>query len=203
MTITQRLANAHIKGEIVADLPDKTDQRGNRFGLSELVFIKDFGNRPNLPFRGALNDRTKKEIAVLIARERGCNVEVERSQSQRCETIPATLAPKPDWPLLSGNRRPNSVATLGPDLSCRLPGITTCFRDTAEAERLVGPAGYIGVSIRPSSTASQPWLRPKLNMVACAISVFCACCHNAPAGWSSISNSPGSATAASVPSKGR
>ena len=76
-------------------------------------------------------------------------------QSQRCETMPARLAPTPELPVLSGSSTPNSVATLGPVLSCRLPGTSTCLRNAPAAVRLVGPVGESGVWPWPSKTASQ------------------------------------------------
>jgi hypothetical protein len=72
-------------------------------------------------------------------------------QFQRCETMPARLAPTPELPLLSGSSTPNSVATLGPLLSCRLPGRRTCLRNAPAAVRLVGPDDESGTWPRPSS----------------------------------------------------
>jgi hypothetical protein len=79
---------------------------------------------------------------MVVSGESGLRVEVD------CAPVPALrdkLAPTPELPVLSGRRTPNSVATLGPDLFCRLPGTSTCFRNAPAAARLVGPGGESGV----------------------------------------------------------
>src|SRR6516164_4850153 len=117
--------------------------------------------------------------------------------------MPSILAPKPLSPILSGNNTPNSVAMLGPGRSWKAPSRKTYFRKAPAAARLVGPDGVRGVWASPSNTASQSLTMPKLRTVAGAISVFSPSLLITPAGWNSISTSPGSATAASVPSNGR
>src|SRR5262249_61331322 len=81
-------------------------------------------------------------------------------QPHRCDTMPAKLAPNPEFPRLFGSSTPNSVAILGPILSCRLPSRNTVLREKAAACRLEGPDGESGVWIWPSSTASQFLAKP-------------------------------------------
>jgi len=59
-------------------------------------------------------------------------------QSQRCEMMPAQLAPKWESPAVSGQSTPNSVAMLGPDLSCSTPGRTTYFTNVPASVRFGG-----------------------------------------------------------------
>mgnify|MGYP003693571597 CR=1 FL=1 len=53
----------------------------------------------------------------------------------------AQLAPKPESPPVSGRSTPNSVAMLGPDLSCRLPCLRTFFSKTRSIVENGGPRG--------------------------------------------------------------
>src|SRR4051812_29768508 len=79
----------------------------------------------------------------------------------------------------------------------------TPFRNAPAADKLEGPSGESGICLTPSRTASHPSNKPKFKRVAGAIRVVPDSSRRPPAGWSSTSIFPESATAASVPSKGR
>ena len=202
-SIQDRMAHCDIDGEILVDLPDQSDEAGHRFKLPEFLLIEDFANGSHRPFSWTLDDGAQEDIAMVLTRKRGAVFRWTEPQSQRCDTIQAALAPKPEAPTLSGRSTPNSVATLGPGLSWRLPGLTTPFRNAPAADRLEGPDAERGVSTRPSRTPSHLSVRPKLKRVAGAISVVPESSCKRPAGCNSTSIFPGSATAASVPSNGR
>src|SRR5215831_5420341 len=88
------------------------------------------------------------------ARDRARGVDLVLVE-ERCDTMPAKLAPTRLLPSLSGRSRPNSVAMLGPALSCSTPSRSTCLRNAPLAARTEGPDGENGVSSWPSRTSSQ------------------------------------------------
>src|SRR5262249_54154616 len=83
--------------------------------------------------------------------------------------MPAQLTPKFELPVVSGKSTPNSVAMLGPGLSCKAPGRSTYFKRAPASTRLGGSDDDRGVERRPSKTASKFLLRPKLSTTSGAI----------------------------------
>src|SRR6516165_1417594 len=73
------MANGHIKGELVADLPDQSDQPRNRLFHAELFLIKKLRHRPHLPLEWTFNDGTDKNIGMMVSRQRSFDIEMDRS----------------------------------------------------------------------------------------------------------------------------
>ena len=67
-------------------------------------------------------------------------------QSYRCDRMLAQLNPRPGSRLIPGSSGPNSVAMLGPDLSCKTPGASTYFKKTPALVKRLGPNGDTAVS---------------------------------------------------------
>src|SRR5215467_6722230 len=78
MPIHDGMAKSHVKAEVILHLPDRADQSGYRSRLTDLLFVKEFGDRSYLPFRGPFNDAAHKEVSVIVAGELGDNVGVYR-----------------------------------------------------------------------------------------------------------------------------
>src|SRR5262249_53502662 len=64
--------------------------------------------------------------------------------------MPAQLTPKSELPVVSGKSTPNSVAMLGPGLSCNAPGRSTYFKRAPASTRLGGSDDDRGVEGRPT-----------------------------------------------------
>ena len=70
---------ATSKESFVADLPDHANKPGNGLLETEFLLIKDLRDRPDLPLRWAFDDAADKNIGVVVSRQRGFCVEVNRS----------------------------------------------------------------------------------------------------------------------------
>jgi hypothetical protein len=79
MAVRQRVAHGDVEGELVADLPDQTDQTGNGFLLAEFLLVKDFRDRPHLPFRWPFDDGADKDIGAMVPGQRSLGIEMDRS----------------------------------------------------------------------------------------------------------------------------
>src|ERR1700732_1713899 len=79
MPIHDGMAKAHVEAEVILPLPDRTDQAGSGSRLSDFLFVKELRDRPYLPFRGPLDDAPQEEVGVLVARELGNDIGVNRS----------------------------------------------------------------------------------------------------------------------------
>src|SRR5258707_12307741 len=79
MAVGQRVPKGDVEAEFVADLPDQTDQPRDGLFLSEYPLVKDFRNRPHLPFRWAFDDAADENIGVMVSRQRSLSIEVNRS----------------------------------------------------------------------------------------------------------------------------
>src|SRR6266478_5342450 len=77
-SLITRMVIAHIEAEIVLHVPDRTDQARYGSRLSDLLFVKELGDRPHLPLRGPLDDATQEEVGAAVTREFGDNVGVHR-----------------------------------------------------------------------------------------------------------------------------
>jgi hypothetical protein len=97
---------------------------------------------------------------VMISGESRLGIQVDGAPFPSLRNDAGKTCADADPPVLSGMRTPNSVATLGPVLSCRLPGTRMCLRNAPAVVRLVGPEGDRGVWPCPSNTASHPSLNP-------------------------------------------
>src|SRR3954451_18381535 len=79
MAVSQCVAKSDVERELVTDLPDQTNQPGNRLLETEFLLVKDFRDRPYHPFRWPFDDAADKNIGMMISRERGLRIEVNRS----------------------------------------------------------------------------------------------------------------------------
>jgi hypothetical protein len=140
---TRAWRKTHIEGEIVTYLPDGCERCRKRLFLTEDTIGVHLENWPDRPLVWAFNDDVEKQFAVLVGRESRRDIE----KPHRCDAMPVQLNPTPDAPI-SGSSSPNSVAILGPGLSCRTPGWIT-YLWKAPLGTLVGPA--------PSGAGTSPW----------------------------------------------
>src|SRR5262249_8543669 len=106
MVADTRPAQSEIDGDIVLHLPYPPDQGGTSLKQGDIAFIKKFGDRPNCPVMGTLDDRVEKVIGMLLAGERNLSVEVDRSPVPALEAIALRTAPVPRSSLIPGNRTP-------------------------------------------------------------------------------------------------
>jgi hypothetical protein len=83
MTVGQRVAKGDIEGEFVVDLPDQSDQPGDRLFQAELFLIKELRDRPHLPLDWAFQDGSNKNIGMMLSRQQGFDIEMD------CSPIPA------------------------------------------------------------------------------------------------------------------
>ena len=95
MAVGQRVTIRDVERELVANLPDKSDQPRNRLFDAELLLIKHLRDRPHFPLEWTFNDGTDKNIGMVMSRKQSFDIEMDRSPSARCETIPAQRAPTP------------------------------------------------------------------------------------------------------------
>src|SRR6266566_4183552 len=101
MTVRESVAHADIEGQVLAHLPDQSDEAGHGFRFAELLLVKNLCDGAHRPLRRPFDDDAGEEISAMLT-------------GQRCDTMPARLAPNWEFPWLSGSSTPNSVATLGP-----------------------------------------------------------------------------------------
>jgi hypothetical protein len=78
MAVRERVTEPDIETEVVADLPNKTDQSGYCFRFAKLVFVKELCDWPDRPIYWSLDDAAKKHIGVMVAGERGLSIQVDR-----------------------------------------------------------------------------------------------------------------------------
>src|SRR5947208_13944119 len=71
VAIRDRVANADIERQIVADLPDQPHEAGDGFRFPELLLVENLSHRPHSPFRGTLDDRANTEIGMVVPAEQG------------------------------------------------------------------------------------------------------------------------------------
>src|SRR5262249_61726032 len=77
--IGKRVAKGDIEGELIADLPDQSDQPRNRLFHAELFLIKKLRDRPHLPLEWTFKDSTDKNIAMMVSRQRRLDIKMDRS----------------------------------------------------------------------------------------------------------------------------
>src|SRR5476649_454324 len=75
----QSMAKPDIETQVVADLPDRSDQARNCVRLSKFFLVEHFRHRSHLPFRRPFHDDSSEDIAMLFARKRGGGVEMNRT----------------------------------------------------------------------------------------------------------------------------
>src|SRR6266566_320149 len=79
MTVGERMAEGDIEGELVVNSPDQSDEPGDRLFEAELFLIKELRNRPYLPLEWAFNDGANKNIGMMLSRQQGFDIEMNRS----------------------------------------------------------------------------------------------------------------------------
>src|SRR5262249_29198251 len=79
MAVRHRVAEPEVERQVIADLPDQAHQARYGFCLPELPLVENLGHRPHGPFRGTLDDRADKEIAMVLAGERRGYIQVDGS----------------------------------------------------------------------------------------------------------------------------
>src|SRR5262249_55160484 len=77
------MAQANVKGKVLADLPDQTDEAGQGFRLAKFLLIEKLGDRAYRPFRWPFDDHASEEIGVMLTGEFGNAVQVN------CSPVPA------------------------------------------------------------------------------------------------------------------
>ena len=73
------LAKSEVKRKIVADLPNRSRQNRERFRRIEFPLVVDLGDGADCPIIRPFEDGSNEEVAAVFARERGAEVEVDRS----------------------------------------------------------------------------------------------------------------------------
>src|SRR5215831_12098215 len=77
------MAKGDIEGELVANLPDQSDQTGDGLFHTELLLIKKLRDRTHLPLDWAFKDGADKNIGMMVSRQQGFDIEMD------CSPIPA------------------------------------------------------------------------------------------------------------------
>src|SRR5215813_6052711 len=70
------MAQANVKGQVLADLPDQTDEAGQGFRLAKFLFIEKLGDRAHRPLRWPFDDHASEEIGAMLTGELRDAVEV-------------------------------------------------------------------------------------------------------------------------------
>ena len=137
MVTDARAPHGEVDRDIVLNLPDRPDE--GRAGLkpADIALIEEFGDRPHGPVARTLNDGVEKVIGMLLPGERNLSIEVYRSPIPSLREDPGKACPGAMLVIDPGNRTPNSVATLGPGFSWRLPSRRTPLRSASLSTRLV------------------------------------------------------------------
>ena len=73
------MANGHVEGQVIASLPDQTEQARYCVRLICLVFVEDFGDRTHGPLGRPLDDHPGKNVAVVLAGQRRGDIEVNHA----------------------------------------------------------------------------------------------------------------------------
>src|SRR5262249_42335040 len=79
MAAGERLTETDVEAELVVNLPDRPDQTRDRAGHADLVLYEELGDRSHLPLDRSFDDRAEEEVGVVIARQRGLAVEIDRA----------------------------------------------------------------------------------------------------------------------------
>src|SRR5258708_34707000 len=77
MAIRERMTEPDIEAQIVANSPNETDQTRYRFRFAKFAFVEDLGDRPDRPFRRALDDAANKNIAMMFAGQRHLTIQLD------------------------------------------------------------------------------------------------------------------------------
>src|SRR5215470_8914938 len=83
MTVRQGVPRPDIEGQVLAGLPDQTDEAGDGFRLAKFLLVEDFSDRAHSPLRWPFDDHASKEISVLLTGELGEAVQMN------CSPVPA------------------------------------------------------------------------------------------------------------------
>ncbi len=71
----ERVTYRDVEAEIIAHAIDQSDQAAECLLLSELVLVEDLGDGANRPRIWPFHDGIEKEIAMMIAGERGLGIQ--------------------------------------------------------------------------------------------------------------------------------
>ena len=73
------LAKSKVKRKIVADLPNRPRENRECFRRIEFPLVVDLGDGADCPIIRPFEDGPNEEVAAVFTRERGAEVEVDRS----------------------------------------------------------------------------------------------------------------------------
>ena len=79
MAIDPSLANSKVKRKVVVDLPNRPRENGERFCRIEFPLVDDLGDGADRPIIRPFEDGPYEQVAAVVAREGGAEVEVNRS----------------------------------------------------------------------------------------------------------------------------
>src|SRR5262245_21476773 len=79
MAVHDGMAKADVEAEVILHLPDRTDEAGHRSRLPDFLFVEEFRDWSDLPLRGPLDDASYNDVGMIVAREFGDDVAVQRS----------------------------------------------------------------------------------------------------------------------------
>jgi hypothetical protein len=79
LTVYERVAEADVEGQIVAHLPDGSDQGEKCLRLVDDAVGIDFEKRSDFPFARSFDDRVKEKFGMLVGREVRCRVQMNGS----------------------------------------------------------------------------------------------------------------------------
>ena len=79
LAIDAGAAQPKIDGNVVLDLPDRSDESGTAPKRADVAFVKDFGDRSHGPVMRTLDNAVEKVIGMLLASKLNLGVEVDRS----------------------------------------------------------------------------------------------------------------------------
>lgn len=79
MPIGDGVAYPDIEAQIIPNTPNQANEARYRFLLAELILIEKLRDLPNRPRIRPFEDGAKEHIAMMISRECGLSVEMDRS----------------------------------------------------------------------------------------------------------------------------
>src|SRR5262249_51849689 len=76
MATGESVAHARIEGQVLAYLPDQSDEAGDGFRLGNFLLVEDLRDRPHRPLRRPFDDHAGEEIGVVFTGELRDTVQV-------------------------------------------------------------------------------------------------------------------------------
>src|SRR5882762_7694614 len=77
LVVDLRAAQADVEGDVVADLPDRADERRRRGHAAEVPLVEDLRDGPQRPIARPFDDHPEERICGLLSRNGDGGVEMD------------------------------------------------------------------------------------------------------------------------------